>query len=101
LLIGGHYLIGNCFALVIACYLPQLFYLSIGWDQAMQAMGLQPQEKVQYGSALQRSGQLDERFARRAEALARCVYSWVQPLHKRRSHVVRALIRMLFAFPSL
>ena len=97
--IGGRYLIANCFAPVIACHLPQLFHLSIGWDKAMQAMGLQPQEKVQYGRAYERTGQIDERLARRAEALARRVYPWVQTLPKGRSHVGRALMRILFALP--
>lgn len=99
--IGGHYLIANCFASVIACHLPQLFHLSIGWDQAMQAMGLQPQGRVQYGRAYKRTGQLDEPLARRAEALARRVYPWVQPLPKGRSLAGRVLMRMLFALPSL
>lgn len=98
--IGGHFLIGNCFAPVIACHLPQLFHLSIGWDQAMQTMGLQPREKVQYGRAFERTGQLDERLARRAEALARHVYPWVPALPKGRSHVGRVLMRILFALPS-
>lgn len=66
----------------------------------MQAMGLQPQEKVQYGRAYKRTGQLDEPLARHAEALARRVYPWVQPLPKGRSHAGRALMRMLFALQS-
>ena len=37
---------------MIACHLPQLFHLSIGWDQAMRKMGLELLEKVQYGRAL-------------------------------------------------
>ena len=98
--IGGHYLIANCFAPVIACHLPQLFHLSIGWDQAMQAVGLRPQGKVQYSRAYQRNGQLDEQRARRVEALARRGYSWGHTLPKGRSHVGRALMRMLFALPS-
>jgi len=47
--IGGRYLMANCFMPVIACHLPQLFHLSMGWDHAMRAMGLSPQEAVQYG----------------------------------------------------
>jgi hypothetical protein len=93
--IGGHYLIANCFAPVIACHLPQLFHLSIGWDQTMQAMGLQPLEKVQYGRAYARSGYLDEESARRAETLARRVYPWVQPLPKGRTKLGQLLVQIL------
>ena len=98
--IGGRYLIANCFAPVIACHLPQLFHLSIGWDQAMRAMGLQPLEAVQYGRAYARSGDLDEQASRRAEALSRRVYPWVQFLPKGRSRVGRALIRLMSAMPA-
>ena len=98
--IGGRYLIANCFAPVIACHLPQLFHLSIGWNQAMRAMGLQPLEKVQYGRAFGRTGDLDEQAARRAEALARRVYPWVQFLPKGRSRAGRALMRLMSAMPA-
>ena len=93
--IGGRYLIANCFAPVIACHLPQLFHLSIGWDQAMRAMGLQPLEKVQYGRAFGRTGDLDEQAARRAEALARRVYPWVQSLPKARTKLGQLLVQTL------
>lgn len=73
--IGGRYLMANCFMPVIACHLPQLFHLSIGWDYAMRAMGLHPQETVQYGRVYVRTGPLDVWGARRAETLARLVYS--------------------------
>ena len=98
--IGGRYLIANCFAPVIACHLPQLFHLSIGWDQAIRAMGLQPLEKVQYGRAFGRTGDLDEQAARRAEALARRVYPWVQSLPKGRSRAGRALMRLMSALSA-
>jgi hypothetical protein len=97
--IGGRYLIANCFAPVIACHLPQLFHLSIGWDQAMRAMGLQPQETVQYGRSYGRSGDLDEQAARRAEALARRVYPWLQSVPKGRLRAGRALMLMLSGLP--
>jgi len=93
--IGGRYLIANCFRPVIACHLPQLFHLSMGWDHAMRAMGLSPQETVQYGRSYVRTGPLDERGARRTEALARRVYPWVQWLPKGRSRAGRALMRLL------
>jgi SAM-dependent methyltransferase len=97
--IGGRFLIANCFAPVIACHLPQLFHLSIGWDEAMRVMGLQPLEKVQYGRAYARTSDLDEQAARRVEALAYRVYSLVQHLPKGSSRAGRALIR--FLSPSL
>lgn len=98
--IGGRYLIANCFAPVIACHLPQLFHLSIGWDQAMRGMGLQPREKVKYGRAYGRTGDLDEEAAKRAEILARWVYPWVKSLPKGRTHAGRALMRLMSAMPA-
>ena len=93
--IGGRYLIANCFAPVIACHLPQLFHMSIGWDQSMCAMGLQPQEKVGYGRAYRRTGILDEEAAKPVEALARRVYPIVKPLPRGRSRVGGALLRVM------
>lgn len=98
--IGGTYLMANCFAPVIACHLPQLFHLSIGWDQAMRAMGLQPMEKVQYGRAFEHIGVLDEQAGHRAEALARRVYPWVKPLPRGRTRVGRALMDVLSAWSA-
>jgi hypothetical protein len=98
--IGGHYLIANCFEPIIACHLPQLFHLSIGWDQVMQAMGLQPQEIVQYGRAYERTGPLHEQAARHWEILTRRLYPWVQSLPKGRLRAGRALMRLLSAIPA-
>ena len=98
--IGGMYLMANCFAPVIACHLPQLFHLSIGWDQAMFAMGLQPKEKVRYGCAYEHTGELDEQAARRVDALARRVYPWLKPLPKGRTRAGGALMRVLSAWPA-
>ena len=95
--VGGRYLIANCFAPVIACHLPQLFHLSIGWEQAMRAMGLQPLDKVQYGRAYRRTGDLDEEAARRVEALSRRVYPWVQYLPKGRSRAGGVVMRLISA----
>jgi hypothetical protein len=98
--IGGTYLMANCFDPVILCHLPQLFHLSIGWDQAMWAMGLQPRDKVQYGRSYERTGELNEEAARRAEAFARRVYPWVKQFPKGRTRVGAALIRVLSAWPA-
>ena len=98
--LGGRYLIANCFAPVIKCHLPQLFHLQIGWDQAMRALGLQPQEKVQYGRVYERIGDLNEQSARQVEALARRVYPWIQPIPKGRSYVGKGLMRMITAMQS-
>jgi hypothetical protein len=97
--IGGRYLIANCFSPVIACHLPQLFHLSISWDQVMRAMGLQPLEKVEYGRVYAHTGALHELQARRVEAQARLVYPWVQALPKGRSRVGQVLMRLLSAMP--
>ncbi len=97
--IGGTYLMANCFAPVIACHLPQLFHLSIGWDQAMRALGMQPREKVQYGRAYECTGQLNEEMARRVDTLARRVYSLVKPLPKGHALAGGSLMRLLSAWP--
>ena len=93
--IGGYYLIANCFYPVIACHLPQLFHLSIGWDHVMQAMGFKLHSKVQYGRVYERIGELNKHAARRAESLPRRVYSLVKYLPKGRSSVGRTLINVL------
>lgn len=96
--LGGHYLIANCFAPLIACHLPQLFHLSIGWDQVMCSMGLKPKEKVQYGRAYERTGELHHQAARHAEELARRVYPWVQFLPKGHLRAGRTLMRLISMF---
>lgn len=93
---GGYYLMANCFAPVIACHLPQLFHLSIGWDQVMWGLGLKPLEKVQYGRAYQRLGTLAEEPARTMEALARRVYPWVKHLPKGRSIAANTLMQTMY-----
>ena len=80
--IVGVYLMANFFAPVMACHLPQLFQLSIGWDQVMRAMGLQPLEKVKYGRVYERTGPLNEEAVFHLEALSRRVYPWVKPCQK-------------------
>ena len=78
--IGGHYLIANCFAPVVQCHLPQLFHLAIAWDQAMEALGLQPMDRVIYGRDFQRIGDLDLRAARQLDQVAKTVYAFLKPL---------------------
>ena len=56
---------------------PQLFHLSIGWDQAMREMGLQPLEKVQYGRAFGRTGRLTKRRLAWKSSLGE--WPWVFP----------------------
>lgn len=65
--VGGHYLIANCFFPVIRCHLPQTFHFRHSWDAAMQAMGLEPAEKVVYGRAFVRCGALNLKAARQVE----------------------------------
>jgi len=94
LVYSSYFLIANIFAPVVACHLPQRFHLSIGWDQAMRAMGLQPLDKVQYGRRFGRTDYIGMQAATRADALARRIYSWVQFLPKGRTLVGRALINL-------
>ncbi|BAY51643.1 hypothetical protein NIES2134_107650 [Thermostichus vulcanus NIES-2134] len=67
LCIGGKYLIANCFFPVILCHLPQTFHLRYSWDAAMKAMGLDPSDKVAYGRAYVRRGELNLEAARQVE----------------------------------
>lgn len=92
--IGGSYLIANCFAPVITCHLPQLFHLSIGWDEVMRGMGLQPLDKLLHGRVYLRTGNLDELKARRSEALAARIYKWLKFLPKGRSNAGQILMRL-------
>lgn len=93
--VGGHYLMANCFQPVIQCHLPQLFHLQIGWDAAMEAMGLQPLGQVQYGRVYRRCGALDMSSARKMEALARHIFPLVRRLPKGRVKVGSAIISLL------
>jgi hypothetical protein len=91
---GGIYLIANCFQPVILCHLPQLFYFQIAWDPAMQAMGLKPDERVQYGRSYKRQGEFDVQAARRCAELARKLYPWVQYLPRGRVKIGGLLARL-------
>jgi hypothetical protein len=93
--IGGSYLMANCFAPVIACHLPQLYHLSIGWDQIMRAVGLTPKKNVQYGRAYERKGVLNEVSARALEARSRRIFPLVQAFPKGRISSGRLLMRLL------
>ena len=66
----------------------------------MRKMGLELLEKVQYGRAFGRTGELDEEAARRAEELAQRVYPWVQFLPKGRSRAGQALKKLFSAMPA-
>jgi hypothetical protein len=96
--IGGSYLMANCFSPVIHCHLPQLFHLSIGWDQVMRAMGVNPMERVVYGRAFELTCSLDQEAALRAEDFARRVYAWVKPLPNGRVRIGRALMHLLYSW---
>ena len=100
LCVGGRYLIANCFAPVIKCHLPHLFHLQIGWDEAMRAMGLEPQEKVKYARAFERIDALNEQAARNIETLSYRLYPWLSILSKGRSRVGSVLVRLLSALPA-
>lgn len=65
--VGAQYLIANCFFPVIRCHLPQTFHFRYSWDKALFAMGLEPMERVAYGRAYVRCGELNLEAARRIE----------------------------------
>lgn len=83
--VGGQYLIANCFAPVIKCHLPQLFYFEYSWDAAMQAMGLMHGSRVQYGRAYRRDGDLDLMAARRIGKRAQQLYPLINHLPRGRA----------------
>ena len=99
--IGGHYLIANCFAPVVQCHLPHLFHHAIAWDQAMEAMGLQPMDRVIYGRVFQRIGDLDLNASRRFNQFANTVYSLLKPLPIGGKRIIGKAIIKLFNFPCL
>lgn len=96
--IGGEYLIANCFSPVILCHLPQLFYLSICWDMVIQAMGLEPNQRVEYGMAYVRHGELDQVSARDVASRARRIYSLLKYLPKGRARVGGMIMKLTSIF---
>jgi len=95
LLRGGQYLIANCFQPVILCHLPQLFYFNAAWDPAMQAMGLQPGERVSYGRVYRREVHFDIPAARKIANCAKKLWPLVQKLPRGRTKIGGALVRYL------
>lgn len=91
---GGQYLIGNCFAPVILCHLPQLFHFNISWDAVMNAMGLLPREAVVYGRAYIRQGVIDVPAAKKRAECGRKVHALISWLPFGRARVGRDLMRI-------
>jgi hypothetical protein len=85
--VGGQYLIANCFAPIIQCHLPQHFYLEFGWDAALNALGMEPCERVRYGRAYRRTGMLDLVAARKTGELARRMYRFLRYLPRGRTRL--------------
>ena len=92
---GGQYLIANCFAPVILCHLPQLFYFQVAWDSAMRAMRLQPAERVSYGRVYRREADFDILAARRIANCAKRLWPLLQKLPRGRAKIGGALVRYL------
>lgn len=90
--VGGQYLIANCFHPVILCHLPQSFHFLHSWDQAMNAVGLKPEETVVYGRSFCRLGELDIAPGREIEAKSRKLHRLTRFLPGR---VGRPLTRLL------
>ena len=94
----GTYLIANCFAPVIKCHLPQLFYFQICWTETMREMGLKPKESISYGISYERDGQLDLIKAKKVEALGKKLYKFLKILPKGKSYIGNNLLRILNKF---
>lgn len=92
--IGGQYLIANCFAPVILCHLPQLFHFNASWDGVMQAMGLQPEEKVVYGRSYRCKGSLNVPAAREKAECSRKIYPIVSWLPRGEARAGRILLQL-------
>lgn len=91
----GQYLIANCFTPVIKCHLPQLFHFEYGWDAAMQAMGLVPGDRLQYGRAYRRTGSLDVQAARKLGERAKRLYPLIRNLPRGRAWLGAMAMQML------
>jgi hypothetical protein len=92
--IGGTYLIANCFQPVILCHLPQLFHLNIAWDQSMEAMGLEPGERVEYGTAYKRHViEFDIVSAKRIGECGKRIYPLVKHLPRGQTKVGKMLMK--------
>jgi len=92
---GGQYLIANCFSPIILCHLPQLFYFQIAWDCSMQAMGLQPGERVSYGRSYQCFAELNIPAARKTAERARKLWPLFQKLPRGRARIGSSFVRLL------
>lgn len=93
--VGGQYLIANCFLPVIKCHLPQLFHLDYGWDSALNAMGMKPGERVQYGRAYRRTGSLDLAAARKIGDRARILYPFLRHVPRGRRRLGAMTMKLL------
>ena len=68
---GGCYLVANGLQPVILCHLPETFHFCHSWDEALQALGLEPAEPLVYGRAFVRRGALELEAARAIECQSR------------------------------
>ncbi|RMH36837.1 MAG: class I SAM-dependent methyltransferase [Gammaproteobacteria bacterium] len=90
--VGGKYLIANCFYPVILCHLPQTFHFRHTWDVVMKVMGLEPAEKISYGRAFIRKGDLKLGDARQVEQQSLTLWRYTQYLPDK---LARLFTRML------
>ena len=91
LVLGGHYLMANCFLPVIRCHLPENYHWHWSWPLAMQQMNLQPGPVVAYGRIYQKVGPVAAAAARLVEQRSR---KWC-----RRIENLPKLIQVLLARP--
>jgi hypothetical protein len=92
--VDGVYLIANCFRPVVLCHLPQLFHFNMSWDLVVQAMGLQPGERVGYGRAFRRTASdFDIDAARQVGNCAKRLYPFVRILPRGQALIGKLLMR--------
>jgi len=94
--INGRYLIANCFTPVILCHLPQLFHFTVSWDAVMQAMGLEPEEKVAYGRSYRREGVINVPAAREKGEYSRKIYPLVSWLPRGKARAGQMFMQTFF-----
>jgi SAM-dependent methyltransferase len=93
LMLGGEYVIANCFWPVVRCHLPATFHFKWSWDYAMAAMNLVPGRVVAYGRAYRRAGQVSAAAARKTETRSKRCFPIIERMPARlQGRVARLLM---------
>jgi 2-polyprenyl-3-methyl-5-hydroxy-6-metoxy-1,4-benzoquinol methylase len=78
LVIGGQYLIGNCFEPVIKCHLPSTFHFRGSWSRILTTLGLRYVENINYIQVFTRDDHLNLPEARKLESKSRLIYRYTK-----------------------